>query len=204
MTRTIFCQFHAESVCVRGRHGAYSPAAALWREDSRLSLVSSRGLVRRSLQSQRWEACASLDVARKSPIRVGAPLRPNTAGSPSLSSSKHAYSTVNASRPEERRFGLRGAVSCRTDGNSFCFGDADCDEPRPQEGVGGFPSASALFWGVEDWKDSDVRVVAEKNGQATVATDSSPRLRRTLSRVIGVVAESGRILHSPFPSCLSR
>ena len=154
--------------------------------------------VRRSLQSQWWKACASPDVARKFPIRIGAPLRPNTAGSPSLSSSKHAHSTVDASRPEESRRGLCGAVSCRIDGNSFIFGDVDCDEPRPQEGACGFPSAPASDWGVEDLKDSDVRVVAEKNGQATVATDSSRRLQWTLSGAIGVVAESGWTLHSPF------
>jgi len=172
MTRTI-CHSQAESVSVRGLRRAFRPAAALCPERTRLSLVSSRGLVRRSLQSQWWKACASTDVARKLPIFFGAPLRPNTAGSPSLSSSTHAHSTYDASRPEESRRSLRSAVSCRTDGNSFCFGDVDCDEPRPQAGAGGFPSVPAHLWGVEALKDSDVRVVAEKNGQATVATDPS-------------------------------
>ena len=173
MTRLI-CHFIAESVSVRGRLGAYRPLATPF--DTRcVSLIPSRGLVRRSLQSQWWNVWTSLDVARKYPICVGAPLRPITTGSPSLSSSKRAHSTDDASRPEEQRFRLRGAVSCRTDGNSFWFGDVDCDEPRLHSGAGGFPSVSALVWGVEVLKDSDVRVVAEKNGQATVATDSAPQ-----------------------------
>jgi hypothetical protein len=170
----IICHSHAESVSVRGHRRAFRPDAALW-SDAHISLVSSRGLVRRSLQSQRWKAGTSSDVAGKYPNLFGAPLRPNTAGSPSLSSSKHAYSLRDASWPEESRRGSWGAVSCRTDGNSFSFGDVDCDEPRPQEGAGGFPSVPAPFWGVEVLKDPDVRVVAEKNGQATVATDPSLR-----------------------------
>ena len=173
MTR-IFCNSKAVSDRMRGRPGAFRPGAAPYIDASVLSLESTRGLVCRSPRTLWWNDHVLTAAATSVLQAPGAPLRPTTIVWPSLSASKRVYSTDGASRPEEHRHGLCGAVSRRTDGTSIQFGDVDRSEPGTQKGCGR-SSPRRLQPVIGEWRNlrrSDVRVVAEKNGQATVATDT--------------------------------
>ena len=181
MTRTN-CISQAASDRYRGRPGAFRPGVAPLIPSSVISFKATRGLVCMSPRALWWNEFAVSVAASGVPETHGAPLRPTITGWPSLSASKRVYSTDDASRPEEHRHGLCGAVSCRTDGISMRFGDVECSGP----------GTSKRLWrnsprrqqpGFGEWRESrrsDVRVVAEKNGQATVATD--PPLYLSMTR----------------------
>lgn len=181
MTRT-HCISNAASDRLRGLPGAFCPGVAPWIRLSVISFKTTRGLVCMSPRALWWNDFVFPAAASRLAKTQGAPLRPTTMGWPSLSPSKRMYFPDGASRPEESRHGSR-AVSCRTGGTSILFGDVDCSGPgTPDRLWRDSPRCHQSWFG--EWRNlrrSDVRVVAEKNGQATVATDLPLYMSRTMS-----------------------
>ena len=176
MTR-IFCNSNAVSDRLRGRPGVFHPGAAPSIDSPVLSLKSTRGLVCRSPRTLWWNEFAFPMAATPVLEAHGAPLRPTITGWPSLSPSKRVYSTDGASRAL-RNIVTGSVVQCHVGQTESVFSSEMliAASPGPQTGCGrGSPRRLQSYFG--EWRDlrrSDVRVVAEKNGQASVATDPPP------------------------------
>jgi hypothetical protein len=172
MTRTTWP--HVESVMPWGRPGDLCPDATPWGGSVSFPLEQTRGLVRRSLRSPSW-----MDVASAMPhAHRGALVHPTGSGSPSLSMSKRRRPFHDASRAL-RKLVVDVRVSRHVGQTEAAHGSMMLSAPSPgplRDDWSSSPPDQTSQRG--EWSSRrypDVRVVAEKNGQATVATDSSPR-----------------------------
>jgi len=149
---------------------------------------SLEGFARRSPRTRRCVKNSAAACAAT--LRLGAPLRPGTAGDPFPSMSARAHGTHGASRALRREAvgldvcrlarmaDLASGSSAMIAVNPYPIGPA----PQTCVAVQRPMQLSAQFstsWGVGVRSESGVGVVAEMNGQATVATDTSQSLVRT-------------------------